>query len=74
MTADDRGAVSTRPIQSSPVGELDAVEKALADAITKAATAGAFDAVTALTAELRARREARAQVVSLDAERARRGK
>ncbi len=51
---------------------LDAVEQALADAIGKAAAAGAFEAVTALAAELKARREARAAVVSLDAVRRRR--
>jgi hypothetical protein len=47
----------------------DVVEAALADAITKASAAGAWDAVQALTAELRARREARAGVVTLDAQR-----
>jgi hypothetical protein len=56
------------------VGHSDAVEIALADALQRAALAGAFDVVAALTAELKARREAQAQVVSLDAERARRGR
>ncbi|HET7543288.1 MAG TPA: hypothetical protein VFK05_25620 [Polyangiaceae bacterium] len=50
------------------------MEAALADALTRAARAGAFDVVATLTAELRARREARAKVVSLDAERERRGR
>ncbi|MGC4090882.1 MAG: hypothetical protein QM756_24020 [Polyangiaceae bacterium] len=44
------------------------------DALQRAAIAGAFDVVAALTAELKARREARAGVVSLDAERERRNK
>ena len=57
---------------SRPV--LDAVERALADALQRAALAGAFDVVTVLTAELRARRETRAQVVNLDTERAKRGR
>jgi hypothetical protein len=52
---------------------VDVVEAALADALRRAAEAGAFDAVAALTAELKARREARDGVVSLGAERARRG-
>jgi hypothetical protein len=51
----------------------DPVEHALADALQRAALAGAWDAVQALTSELRARREARARVVSLEVERARRG-
>jgi hypothetical protein len=51
----------------------DAVEVALADAITKAAAAGAFDVLPKLVAELEARRKARLEVVDLDAERARRG-
>jgi hypothetical protein len=50
----------------------DTVETALADALQRAALAGAWDAVMALTAELKARREARARVVDLAAERARR--
>jgi translation initiation factor 2B subunit (eIF-2B alpha/beta/delta family) len=52
----------------------DPVEVALADALTRAAVSNQWDAVAALTSELRARREAQAQVVSLDAERARRGR
>jgi hypothetical protein len=60
--------------QNEGVGQPpDPVGAALADAIVKASAAGAWDAVQALTAELRARREARAAVPSLDAERARRG-
>jgi hypothetical protein len=58
-----------------PHGEhaVDVVEAALADGLRRAAEAGAWDAVAALTAELRARREARSETVNLDAERARRG-
>jgi hypothetical protein len=56
------------------MGQPDEVERALADAIRKAATAGRFDVLPGLAAELEARRKARAAVVSLDAERARRGK
>ena len=63
------------PSEAHPLGEpIDVVEAALADALSRAAAAGAFDAVAALTAELRARREARAGAVSLATERARRGK
>jgi hypothetical protein len=47
---------------------------ALADALTKTAAAGDFDAVRALVNELEARRRARAGVVELEAERAKRGK
>jgi hypothetical protein len=42
--------------------------------LTRAATAGDFDAVKAIVAELEARRKARAGVVQLDAERAKRGR
>jgi hypothetical protein len=59
------------PIQ---VGKGDPVEQALADSITKAVAAGRFDMLPDLVAELAARRKARAGVVSLDAERTRRGK
>jgi hypothetical protein len=48
------------------VGDLDPVEAALAEALRRAALAGAWDAVQALTIELRTRREARAKVVRLD--------
>jgi hypothetical protein len=51
---------------------MDPVETALADALTKAAVAGQWSAVDALTAELKARREARAKVVMLDTARRRR--
>jgi hypothetical protein len=51
----------------------DLVEAALAEALRRAAEAGAFDAVAALTGELRAQREARARTLSLEAERAKRG-
>jgi hypothetical protein len=52
----------------------DPIEAALAEAITKASAAGAWDAVAALTAELLARREAKAgpAVVSLEGARRRR--
>lgn len=53
---------------------VDPIESALADALTRAATAGDFDAVKAIVAELEARRKARAGVVELDAERAKRGR
>lgn len=73
----------TRP-PSSPIVEpqwhsrgndepsADVIETALAEAITRASAAGAWEAVQALTTELRARREARAGVVALDTRRARR--
>ena len=57
-------------IQSEP----DAVEVALADAITKAVNAGAFDVLPRLVGELEARRRARLEVVDLASERARRGR
>jgi integrase len=73
------GATDEESRGETPAGQsvgnqepVDVVEAALADALRRAAEAGAFDAVAALTVELRARREARAAVVSLDAERARR--
>lgn len=70
---------SVAPISATP-GEViasviessDPVEGALTDALSKAAAAGAWEAVQALTVELRARREARSGVVSLDAVRAKR--
>ena len=52
----------------------DPVEAALADALTRAASAGQWDAVATLARELQARREARAAVVDLDVERHRRGR
>lgn len=52
--------------------EPDAVEVALADAITKAANAGAFDVLPKLVGELEARRRARLDVVDLASERAKR--
>jgi fumarate hydratase class II len=57
----------------NPTGP-DAVEVALADAITKAANAGAFEVLPRLVAELEARRKARLEVVDLGTERAKRGK
>ncbi len=53
-------------------GAPDEVERALGDAIAKAAAAGRFDVLPGLVAELEARRKARGGVVSLDAERAKR--
>jgi hypothetical protein len=52
---------------------MDPVQAALAEALRRAALAGEWGTVQALTSELRARREAHAGVVSLDAERAKRG-
>jgi hypothetical protein len=52
----------------------DPVDVALGDAIHRAARAEAWSTVEVLTAELRARREARTRVVSLEAERSRRGR
>ncbi len=64
---DRRGA---SPGQSE--GHRDAVEAALADALTEAARAGRFDVVAQLAKELEARRLARAEnVIALDARRAR---
>ena len=54
------------------LAQADEVEKALAEALLRASRAEAWDAVRALTDELRARRAARAGVVDLEAERARR--
>jgi hypothetical protein len=51
----------------------DAVEAALAESLQRAAAAGVWDAVQALAAELKARREARVGVVSLEEQRSRRG-
>jgi integrase len=52
----------------------DQVEAALAEAIAKAAAAGEWRVVEMLAAELKARRDAVAGVVELDAERRRRGR
>jgi hypothetical protein len=56
-----------RQVGSGP----DPIEAALAEALHRAARAEAWDAVQALTAELRARREARLNVVVLDTRRGR---
>lgn len=62
-----------RSIESDHGNEgVDPVEHALAEALQRAALAGEWEAVSSLTAELRARRDARAGVVNLDAERAKR--
>jgi hypothetical protein len=50
----------------------DAVEAALADAITKAAAAGRYDVLAQLVAEIEARRKAKSTTVDLAAERAKR--
>lgn len=51
----------------------DVVEAALAGALERAAAAGQWSTVEVLSRELTARREARAGVVSIQAERAKRG-
>jgi len=62
------------PPESAGVGQVDPVERALADALTLAAQAGRFDTVEVLSRELAARRLARTApaVASLDTERAKR--
>lgn len=60
------------PTQKEGVGQPDVVEVALADALTKAATAGQWETVSQLARELEARRRARMAVVDLEAERNRR--
>jgi integrase len=76
-TAEKGSVVQPKGQQDAPLAQagppLDPVETALADAIAKAAAAGAWEAVAACTAELRARREARVNVVSLEAARRRKG-
>ncbi len=57
-----------------PVGDGDAVEQALSAALSRATEAGDLEAIKVLVDELRARREARAKVVVLDALRTRRQK
>lgn len=52
---------------------VDAVEEALAEALRGATAAGQWETVTTLARELQARREARAGVVQLGAERNKRG-
>lgn len=54
------------------MAQVDVVEQALAEALHRASRDGAHDVVKALVDELRARRAARAGVVDLDAERAKR--
>jgi hypothetical protein len=54
---------------------VDAIEMAIADALTKATAAGRFDVVAQLARELEARRHAAAgKVISLDAKRRQRGR
>ena len=71
-TDSDAKCATATPAVTIGDDSVDPIEEALAAAITKASTAGAWDAVQALTAELRARREARSGIVRLDAERAKR--
>jgi 16S rRNA C1402 (ribose-2'-O) methylase RsmI len=59
-------------VEPSVAPVADAVEIALADALTKAANAGQWETVSQLARELEARRRAREAVVDLDAERAKR--
>jgi hypothetical protein len=60
--------------EGPPVGQGDVVEAALAEALRGATAAGQWTVVAQLARELEARREARAGVVALDAERAKRGR
>jgi hypothetical protein len=61
--------------QGRPESEVDAVESALADALSAAAAASRFDVVAQLAKELEARRLARAgNVVSFDDARRRGGR
>ena len=69
VTADERGADVTGQPRGEEPGPTDPVEAALADALSKAAAAGQWTAVEALSRELGARREARAKVILLDAAR-----
>jgi hypothetical protein len=63
-----------RPIQGPNADAPDAIEQALAKALTEAAGAGRFDVVAQLARELEARRHARAgNVVALDPKTRRRG-
>lgn len=66
--------MNTAKDQSRPdVGDVgaagDPIEIALADALTRAAAAGQWTTVEALSRELQARRQARSGVASLDAAR-----
>jgi len=54
------------------IATVDALEAALADAITKAVAAGRFDVLPSLVAELEARRKAKSETVDLAAERVKR--
>ena len=60
------------PVAGNPLGELDAIEVALADALAKAAAAGRFDIVEQLARELEARRLARSNIGQLHGKRQRR--
>lgn len=74
--ADEQGPVEP-PIGATSGNrptEPDAVDVALAEAIQKAAAAGAFDVLPRLVAELEARRKARAGTVDLASERLKRGR
>ena len=56
------------------MAQVDPIEAALAEALLRASRDGAWDAAQALVDELRARRSARAGVVDLGDERAKRGR
>jgi len=60
--------------QSGPSGAVDAVESALAMALTEATKAQRWELVAQLAGELEARRRARLDVPDLQAERAKRGR
>ena len=59
-------------LEKSVTAEIDPIEAALGEALKHAASAAQWGTVAALAAELRARREARAGVLSLDAARRKR--
>jgi len=69
----EHGSVPLSGACADCVPFADPVETALADALTRATEAGQWTVVETLSRELTARREARAQVVNLESERARRG-
>lgn len=67
-----RNQESPAEYPSASAQESDPVEAALAEALTRAASAGQWQTVEVLSRELTARREGRAGVVALGVERARR--
>lgn len=72
IRADDSPGDTELVLEVGAVCAGDPVEMALADALSRAAAAGAWSAVEVLARELGARREAHAGVVRLHEERARR--